>query len=176
MANFYAVHVMAGKESKARDALLARAVAHNMWKNAIVDILIPTEKEYATKRGKRVIVDKKVFPGYIFVKMMLDDDSERVVKNTEGIINFVRVGGKPVPMPDYEIEAILKKLEHHDEVIPKSQFKPNEIISIISGPFEGYSGKIESVDETKGKIKAYVHVFGRDTLSEFEIKDVQVMV
>lgn len=176
MANFYAVHVMAGKEGKARDALLSRAVAQKMWRESILEILIPTEKEYATKRGKRVVVDKKVFPGYIFVKMILDDETESVVKSTDGIINFVRVGGKPVPMPDYEIENILKKLDHSEESVPRSHFKPNEIISIISGPFEGYSGKIESVDEVKGKIKAYVHVFGRDTLSEFEIKDVQVMV
>ena len=176
MANFYAVHVFAGKEGKARDALLARAIAQNLWKNVIFEIIIPTEKEYATRRGQRVVVDRKVFPGYIFVNMVLDDDTEKIIRSTDGIINFVRIGGKPVPMANEEIERILQKLDHGEEESPKSSFKPNEIVSVISGPFVGYSGKIESVDEVKGKIKAYIHVFGRDTLSEFEIKDVQPMV
>jgi transcriptional antiterminator NusG len=174
MENWYSLHVMSGKEGKARDNLLARAIKGNLWQNLIFDILIPTEKEYITRRGKRVIADKKVFPGYIFVKMVLDDETEKIVHATDGVLGFVRSGSKPSPMPDHEIKAILQRLESVDET-PKSHFKANEIVSIISGPFSDFSAKIDSVDETKGKLKAFVNVFGRDTIVEFDIKDVQSM-
>jgi transcriptional antiterminator NusG len=77
MVNYYAIHVMSGRENKTRDLLLSRAVAQKQWQDTILDIIIPTEKEYITRRGKRVIADKKVFPGYIFVKMHLDENSEK---------------------------------------------------------------------------------------------------
>lgn len=174
MENWYSLHVMSGKEGKARDNLLARAIKGNMWQNVIFDILIPTEKEYITRRGKRVIADKKVFPGYLFVKMVLDKETEQVVHATDGVLGFVRSGSRPSPMPDNEIKAILKRLESVDDA-PKSHFKANEIVSIIAGPFADFSAKIETVDETKGKLKAYVNVFGRDTIVEFDIKDVQAI-
>jgi len=175
MSNWYSLHVMAGKEGKARDNLLARAIKSNMWQNVIFDILIPTEKEYITRRGKRVVADKKVFPGYIFVKMVLDDETEKVVYASDGVLGFVKSGSRPSPMPDHEIQAILKRLESNEDT-PKSNFKANDIVSIIAGPFADFSAKIDSVDETKGKLKAYVNVFGRDTIVEFDIKDVQTMV
>jgi transcriptional antiterminator NusG len=174
MENWYSLHVMSGKEGKARDNLLARAIKSNMWQNVIFDILIPTEKEYITRRGKRVIADKKVFPGYLFVKMVLDKETEQVVYATDGVLGFVRSGSRPSPMPDNEIKAILKRLESVDDA-PKSNFKANEIVSIIAGPFADFSAKIDTVDETKGKLKAYVNVFGRDTIVELDIKDVQAV-
>jgi len=173
MVNYYAVHVMSGRENKTRDLLLNRAVAQRQWQDTILDIIIPTEKEYVTRRGKRVVADKKVFPGYIFVKMHLDDNTEKLVQGTDGVTGFVRSGSKPVPVAEKEIETILKNLENSQEDSPKSNFKPNDVVSIISGPFADFSGKIESIDESKGKIKAYVNIFGRDTLVELAIKDVK---
>lgn len=172
MNTWYSLHVMAGKEARARDNLLARAIACNAWQDSIFDILIPTEKEYVTKRGKRQIMDRKVFPGYIFVRMYLDKETEKIVQGTEGVIGFVRTGTKPSPMPDHEIKAILKKLEHDNET-PKSTYKANDIVTIVAGPFADFSAKIETVDDVKGKIKGYVNIFGRDTLVELQMKDVQ---
>jgi transcriptional antiterminator NusG len=175
-SKFYAVHVMPGRENKAKDMLLNRAVAYKAWQDTIFDILVPTEKEFVTVRGKRKIVDKKVFPGYIFVKMFLDEISEKVVQGTDGVSGFVRSGKKPVPMEDSEIQKILNILEKSKDETPKSNFKTNDIILIVSGPFSEFQAKIESVDEAKGRIKAYVNIFGRDTLTELDIKDVQLNV
>lgn len=171
MVQYYAVYVLAGKENKARDLLLSRAITHKHWQNTIFEILIPTEKAYVTSRGKRKIVDKKVFPGYLFVKMYLDKDSEYLVKSTEGITGFVNSAGRPTPVAEEEMQRILKHLSNTEES-PKSQFKANDVISIIEGPFVDYSGTVESVDESKGKLKAFVQVFGRNTLVEFDLKDV----
>jgi transcriptional antiterminator NusG len=170
---YYSVHVVPGRENKARDMLLSRAVAHNAWQDTILEIVIPTSKEYVTRNGKRKIVDKKIFPGYIFVKMYLDEITEKLVKDTDGISGFVRSGKKPVPMEDHEVKRILKNLDNTDET-PQSTYKPNDIVLIVSGPFSDFTGKVESVDETKSKIKAYVNIFGRDTLTEFDMKDVQL--
>jgi len=170
---YYSVHVIPGRENKARDMLLNRAVAHKAWQDTILEIIIPTQKEFVTRNGKRKIVDKKIFPGYIFIKMYLDEYTEKLVQGTDGVSGFVRVGKKPVPMEDYEIEKILKNLENQEES-PQSTFKPNDIVLIVSGPFSEFKGKIESVDETKSKVKAYVNIFGRDTLAEFDMKDVQL--
>lgn len=170
--NWYSLHVMAGKEAKTRDNLLARAIACKAWQESIFDFLIPTEKEYVTKRGKRQIVDKKVFPGYIFVRMYLDKDTEQIVQGAEGVIGFVKNGSRPSPMPDHEIKAILKKLENDNET-PKSTYRANDIVTIVSGPFADFSAKVETVDDVKGKIKGYVNIFGRDTLVELQMKDIQ---
>jgi transcriptional antiterminator NusG len=170
---YYSVHVIPGRENKVRDLLLGRAIAHKAWQDTIFDIIIPTQKEYVTRNGKRKIVDKKIFPGYIFLKMYLDEDSEKLVQGTDGVSGFVRSGKKPVPMEDYEVQKILKNLDSTNET-PQSTFKPNDIVLIVSGPFSEFTGKVESVDETKAKLKAYVNIFGRDTLAEFDMKDVQL--
>lgn len=173
MMNWYAIHTLSGKENKARDLLLNRAVLQRAWQDSIMEIIIPTEKEYVTRRGKRTVIDKKVFPGYIFVKMFLDRETEKLVQGTEGVSGFVRSGAKPVPMSQDEINRILKNLQQPDEA-PKSNFKTNDIIRIVSGPFNDFTGKIDVVDEIKGKIKAYVNIFGRDTLVELSIQDVEI--
>ncbi len=172
MSNWYSLHVMSGKESTTRDKLLARAMSARLWQNSIFDILIPTEKEYVTKRGKRQVVDKKVFPGYIFVKMMLDEDIEKFIYGTDGVVGFVKTGSKPAAIPDAEIQEILKKLADSDGS-PKSNFKVNDIVKIVEGPFSDFPAKIEHVDESKGKVKAFVNIFGRDTSVELDIKDIQ---
>jgi transcriptional antiterminator NusG len=171
--NYYSVFVVPGRENKTRDLLLNRAVSQKIWGDTILDIIIPTEKEYVTKNGQRKIVDKKVFPGYLFVKMYLDKQSEQLIRSTQGVSGFVHVNNKPVPLETYEIDRILRNLENQENT-PKSSYKVNDIIQIVSGPFADFSGKVESVDDIKGKIKAYVMVFGRDTLIELEMKDVEL--
>jgi len=174
MTNWYAIHTLSGKENKARDMLLNRAVLQKAWQDTILEIIIPTEKQYVTKRGKRTVVDKKVFPGYIFVKMFLDKETEKLVQGTDGISGFVRSGTKPVPMSEFEITRILQNLNQPEES-PKSNFKSQDIVTIVAGPFNDFSGKIDSVDEVKGKVKAYVNIFGRDTLVELSIQDVELV-
>jgi transcriptional antiterminator NusG len=172
--NYYSVFVIPGRENKTRDLLLNRAVAQNMWGKSILSILIPEEKEYATKNGERKIVDKKVFPGYLFVKMELDKESEQLVRSTQGVSGFVHINNRPVPLAEHEITRILKNIESKEDT-PKSSFKINDTIGIVVGPFSEFTGKVDSVDDIKGKLKAYVMVFGRDTLVELDIKDVELI-
>jgi len=174
MVRYYAVHTLSGKEKKARDLLLNRAVAQRAWQNSIYEILIPTEKEYVTRNGKRKIVDKKTFPGYLFIKMELDKDSMQLVRSTDGIAGFVELNKKPVPLEDHEVKNILRSMEQAEET-PKASFKVNDVVTIVSGAFADFTGKVESVDDVKGKIKTYVQVFGRETLVEFDIKDVELL-
>lgn len=174
MTQWFTVYVLPGREKKTRDLLLNRSVAQKAWQNSIHDILIPTEKEFVTRRGKRQIIDKKVFPGYLFIKMDMNKDSMFLVKGTEGISGFVQINNKPVPLEDNEVKNILKNIER-SENIPKSTFKVNDIINIISGPFSDFKGKVDFIDDEKGKIKAYVMIFGRDTLVELEMNQVEAV-
>lgn len=170
--NWYSLHVMSNREGKARDNLLARAIKQNMWQNVIFDILIPTEKKYVTRRGKRVVKDDKVFPGFIFVQMVLNDETERVVHASDGVLGFVRSGSRPSPMQDHEIQEILKRLEN-DSDTPKSNFKEKDKVKIVEGPFSDFEAEVIFVDEARGKLKAYVYMFGKDTIVELDIAHVQ---
>jgi transcriptional antiterminator NusG len=174
MVQYYAVHVLSGREQKSRDNLISRAVNQKMWGDTIMDILIPTEKVFTTKNGERKIVDKKVFPGYIFVKAHLDDHTQKLVQGTDGVSGFVRSGSKPVPMSEKEVENILKNIEEAKESAPKAQLKQKDTIRILAGPFADFNGIIESYDPVKGKIKAYINIFGRDTLTELNVDEVEL--
>ena len=101
--NYFSIHVITGHEAKVKDAILSRSIAYKAWQETIFDILIPTEKEYITRGNKRKIVDKKVLPGYVFIKMYLDQDTEKIVQGTDSVLGFVRSGNKPVPMEEHEI-------------------------------------------------------------------------
>ena len=174
MVQYYAVHVLSGRENKSRDNLIARAINQKLWQDTILQILIPTEKTYVTRNGQRKIVDKKIFPGYIFVKAHLDDDTQKLVQGTEGVSGFVRSGTKPVPMSENEVENILKSMEDAKESAPKAQLKQKDTVRILSGPFSDFSGIIDSYDPIKGKIKAFINIFGRDTLTELNVDEVEL--
>lgn len=173
MVNWYTISTSPGKENRARDMLIQRAVNTGLWADSIFDVVIPVEKEFATRRKKRVVVDKKVFPGYIFVKMYLNEHTEQIVMGTDGVKGFVKSGTKPAPVTDMEIQGILARIEHSNSEGPKSHYSVNDIVNIVSGPFADFTAKIESVDESKGKLKAYVNIFGRDTAVELAIQDIE---
>jgi transcriptional antiterminator NusG len=172
-AHYYTVHVVPGRENKTRDLLLNRAITLKAWGETIIEVFIPTRKEYVTRNGKRKIVDKKIFPGYLFIKMYLDDDSEKLVKSTDGVRGFVKSNNKPTPLDVKEIASILNNEDTISDN-PVSKFKENQVITIRNGPFYDFNARVESVDEIKGRIKAYVYVFGRDTLVELDIKDAEI--
>jgi transcriptional antiterminator NusG len=174
--NIFPVHVVAGRESKARDMLLNRAIAQKAWKDTILEIIIPTEKEFVSKNGVRKIIDKKIYPGYIFVKMFLDQDTEKIVQSTDGITGFVRSGTKPVPLSPQEVKNLYKSMEESDISAPKSNFKVNDIVLIVAGPFADLLGQIDTIDEIKGKVKAYIQIFGRQTLTELDIQDIVINI
>lgn len=171
---WYAVHTIAGHENKVRDVLTRRAMVEGFWDYDVFQILIPTEQELTTRAGKRVLVDRKVFPGYILVQMNLTDDVYKLVKSTSGVTGFVQSGNKPLPLEDYEVKRIMKNLESSQEA-PKVAFNRADIIRVIEGPFSDYTGKVEEVHADKEMLKVLINIFGRETPVELEFTQVERM-
>lgn len=169
---WYAVHTIAGHENKVRDVLTRRAKVEGFWEEDLFEILIPIEQELTTRSGKRVLVDRKVFPGYIWILMNLTDDTYKLVKSTSGVTGFVQSGNRPVPMEDYEVRRILSNLESSKEQ-PKVAFGKADIIRVVEGPFSDYTGKIEEVNAEREKLKVLINIFGRETPVELDFTQVE---
>lgn len=169
---WYAVHTIAGHENKVKEILTRRAMSEGYWDLDIYQILIPKEQELSTRSGKRVLVDKKVFPGYILVQMHLSEDTVKLVKSTSGVTGFVQSGNKPVPLGDHEIQRILNNLESNKEA-PRIAFSNGDVIRVIEGPFSDYTGKIEEVNADRKKLRVLISIFGRDTPVELEFTQVE---
>ena len=169
---WYAVHTIAGHENKVRDVLTRRAQVEGYWGQDLFQILIPTEQELQTRGGKRVVVDKKVFPGYILDQMSMTDDTYKLVKSTSGVTGFVQSGNKPVPLEEYEVRRIMTNLETSKEA-PKVAWQKGDAIRVVEGPFSDFSGKIEEVNTDKEKLKVLINIFGRDTPVELEYTQVE---
>ncbi len=170
--SWYAVHTIAGHENKVRDVLTRRAQVEGLWDYDIFEILIPTEKELHTRNGKRVEKDRKVFPGYILVNMMMSDDAFKLVKSTSGVTGFVQSGNKPIPLENYEVMRIMSNLAESQEA-PKVAWNKGENIRVVEGPFSDFSGKIEEVMTDKEKLKVLINIFGRDTPVELDFNQVE---
>lgn len=171
---WYAVHTIAGHENKVKDVLTRRAQVEGFWNTEVFSILIPTEQELSTRAGKRVLVEKKVFPGYILVEMNLTDETYKLVKSTSGVTGFVQSGNKPVPLAQAEVERILRNLESSREQ-PKVAFQRGDIVRVVEGPFSEYTGKIEEVNADREKLKVLISIFGRETPVELDFTQVEKM-
>lgn len=171
---WYAVHTIAGHENKVKNVLTRRAMVEGYWELDLFEILIPTEQELTTRSGKRVLVDRKVFPGYILVQMNMTDDTYKLVKSTSGVTGFVQSGNKPVPLEDYEVKRIMQNLETSKEA-PRVAFNKNDIIRVVEGPFSDYTGKIEEVNADREKLKVLINIFGRETPVELDFTQVERM-
>lgn len=169
---WYAVHTIAGHENRVRDVLTRRAQVEGLWGYDVFQILIPTEREFTTRAGKRVEVDRKVFPGYILIEMNMSDDAYKLVKSTSGVTGFVQSGNKPVPLEDYEVTRIMKNLEKSKET-PKIAWQKGDAIRVIDGPFADFSGRIEEVNSDRERLKVLINIFGRDTPVELEFTQVE---
>ena len=170
--SWYAVHTIAGHENKVRDVLTRRAQVEGLWDYDIFEILILTEKELHTRNGKRVEKDRKVFPGYILINMMMSDDAFKLVKSTSGVTGFVQSGNKPIPLENYEVTRIMTNLEASQET-PKVAWNKGENIRVVEGPFSDFTGKIEEVSTEKEKLKVLINIFGRDTPVELDFNQVE---
>lgn len=169
---WYAVHTIAGHENRVRDVLTRRAQVEGLWNLDIFQVLIPTERELTTRGGKRVEVDRKVFPGYILIQMALTDDTFKLVKSTSGVTGFVQSGNKPVPLEEYEVLRIMKNLETSKEA-PKVTWNKGDAIRVVEGPFSDFTGRIEEVNIDKERLKVLINIFGRDTPVELEYSQVE---
>ncbi|MCE5322869.1 transcription termination/antitermination protein NusG [bacterium] len=168
---WYAVHTYSGHENKVKTNIERRAESMNL-KDKIFRILVPTEAELRTRGGKRQEVQRKVFPGYVLIEMVLDETTWYLVKSTTGVTGFVTSGNKPVPLQDKEIQDILDAIEAPDRK-PKVKWSKDEVVRITSGPFTDFTGKIEEVNVQKEKLKVLISIFGRDTPVELDFSQVE---
>jgi len=168
---WYVAHTYSGYENKVKINLEQRVKSMGM-ESQIFQVLIPTEKVLEIKSGKRKYVQKKVFPGYVVIEMILNNNSWQVVRNTPGITRFVGSGGKPVPLKEIEIDNILKQMGKGEKV-PKLDIEAGENIRIVVGPFTGYTGKVKEIDYEKSKLKAFLSIFGRETSVELGFNDIE---
>ena len=168
---WFVIHTYAGYENKVRTNL-ERRVASMAMQQKIFRILVPTEDEIEVKDGKRRIAKKKVFPGYVLVEMVMDDDSWYVVRNTPGVTGFVGSGSKPLPLQDKEIKSILRQLV--DET-PKFRitYQKGSSVRINSGPFMDFSGIVDEILPEKEKVRVLVSIFGRETPVELDFAQVE---
>ena len=165
--NWYVVHTYAGYENAVMRNLKQRIESLGM-EDKIFNVIVPTEKKIKIKGGKRVEEEEKIYPGYILVDMIVTDDSWYVVRNTPRVTGFVGSDStNPTPLSFEEVESLMARMGQKEPSL-KFDFKVGETVRISDGPFKDYDGKIAEVDETRGRIKVMVPVFGRDTAVELD--------
>jgi len=170
---WYILHTLSGAEEKAKANLEARIKIYN-YQHLIDRIIIPKEQVTEVKLGKRRVLERKFFPGYILVHMEMNDDTLLLVKMTPGITTFIGPRRKPTPISDEEVEKILKRAEESKEKpSPKVIFEKGESVRITGGPFSNFNGVVEEVNLSKGKLKVNVTIFGRTTPVELEFWQVE---
>jgi len=174
--SWYVVHTYAGYENKVKSNLESRIASMNM-EDRIFECVIPMEDVIEFKGGKRVTVQKKVFPGYLLVRCELDDDSWRVVRNTPGVTGFVGLGAKPTPLSRKEVESILQVQPTGTDGAPKkarhrAMFEIGESVRVREGPFADFTGTIAEINEDQMRLKVLVNIFGRETPVELEFSQV----
>jgi transcription termination/antitermination protein NusG len=176
---WFVLHTLSGQELKVKESIEKRLKAEEMGEY-IQEVLVPMEKVAEVRGGKKTVSTRKLYPGYVFVDMVLLDETNRVIekpwyfiRDTQGIIGFVG-GDRPTPAPADEVEFIKAKIaESEDTEKPKVHFDVGETVKINDGPFLNFSGVIEEIDPTRGKLKVTVNIFGRNTPVELEYWQVE---
>ncbi len=172
---WYVIHTYSGYENKVK-ANLERKIHSMGMENQIFNIVVPLEDEMEIKDGKKKVTKKKVFPGYALVDMIVDDRSWYVVRNTPGVTGFVGSGTKPIPLTDAEVKRILKSIGAEEE-LPKKvvplDIEKGQAVRINSGAFEEFAATVADVDNSRGKLKVLVDMFGRETTVELDFDQVE---
>lgn len=167
---WYVVHTYSGHENKVK-ANLERRIGATGMQDKIFRVLVPIEEKVETKQGKRTIVNKKIFPGYVLVEMMMTEETWYIVRNTPGVTGFISSGTKPLPLPEDEIKEILRGMGIR-EARPEIKFERGQSVKVIEGPFEEFVGVIQEIYPDRGKLKVLVSMFGRETPLELDFTQV----
>ncbi len=170
-AAWYVVHCYSGHEEKVKKNLEQRIESMGM-KDYIFDVLVPTEEVIEIKDGQRQIVKRRIFPGYVLVKMIMNERSWYVVRNTPGVTGFVGVGSKPTPLTEEEVEKIMQRVYAPAPQVEVG-FKPGERVRIIEGPFAEFIGIVDEVYPDKGKVRILLSFFGRETPVELDVLQIE---
>ncbi len=170
-ARWYTIHTYAGYENAVERNLKQRIESLGM-ENKIFDVVVPTEKKIRVKGGKRIVEEEKIYPGYILVRMIVDDDSWFVVRNTPRVTGFVGSGNTPVPMEQAEVDSLMKRMTAEAPKHKIDLVKDDPVV-IADGPFKDLEGKVGDIDEERGKVKVMVSMFGRETPVELDFLQVR---
>lgn len=170
-SRWYVIHTYSGYENKVK-ANLEKRVSSMGMADKIFRVIVPMEEHVEVKGGKKKVVQKKVYPGYVLVEMIVTDDSWYVVRNTPGVTGFVGSGTKPTPLLPDEVEGIMRQMGMN-EPKPKINFEVGESVKVRSGPFEGFVGVIDEINSERAKIRVLVSMFGRETPVELDYFQVE---
>jgi len=168
---WYVVHSYSGYENKVKKNLEQRIETMGM-QDKIFQVVVPTEEEIEVRDGQRRTYERRVFPGYILVEMIMTDDSWYVVRNTPGVTGFVGMGNRPTPLRPEEVQRIMKRMEAESPKV-RVTFKPGQKVRIIDGPFSDFIGTVDEINMEKGKVRVLVSFFGRDTPVELDFLQVE---
>jgi transcriptional antiterminator NusG len=168
---WFVVHCYSGYENKVRHNLEQRIETMGM-KNMIFDVVVPTQEEVEVRDGKRRVVERHIFPGYVLVNMALNEESWFVVRNTPGVTGFVGMGNQPTPLRPEEVNQIIKRMEAEVPTV-KVNFKVSERVRIIDGPFNDFRGVVAEIDTKRTKVRVMVSFFGRETPVELDFLQVE---
>ena len=169
--NWYVIHTYSGYENKVKANLEKRVESMDMA-DKIFQVEVPMEEEVEIKDGKKRLVKKKTFPGYVLVQMIMTDDSWYVVRNTPGVTGFVGSGSRPIPLLEEEMKIILGQVKR-EVPVPKIRVEVGQSVEVRDGPFEGFTGVVEEVHPERGKVRVVVSMFGRDTPLELDFSQIQ---
>jgi transcriptional antiterminator NusG len=171
-ARWYIIHVYSGFERKVMSSIREQAQQQGL-QDQFEEIIVPMEEVVEVKRGKKVNAERKFFPGYVLVKMELTDETWHLVRNTGKVTGFLGAHGKPTPIPDAEAERVLHQMQEGIEhPRPLVTFVSGDQVRVTDGPFSSFNGSVEEVDESKGRLKVAVSIFGRATPVELEYSQV----
>lgn len=168
-ARWYVVHTYSGYENKVASNL-EKTVENRNMQDLITDILVPTETVTEVKDNKAREVERKVFPGYVLVKMVLNNDSWYVVRNIRGCTGFVGPESKPIPLSDEEVAAL-----GVDKKNVEVSYRVGDSVNIIDGPFDGFVGTVEEIDTEKNRVRVTINMFGRETPVELELNQAEAI-
>jgi transcriptional antiterminator NusG len=163
---WYVLHTYSGYENKVKKSIETRIEALDL-SDRVYDIVVPTQDEIEIRSGQRHTVQKKVFPGYVLVRMEMDDDTWYALRNTPGVTGFVNINNVPIPLPDSEVQSILKGMTAEAPRV-RITFQVGDTVRITDGPFADFRGEIDEINQEKGKIRVLVSFFGRETPVELD--------
>ena len=169
--HWYAIHTYSGYEDNVARNLTQRVESLG-FEDKIFNVLVPKEKKIRIRGGKREIIEDKIYPGYVLVEMVVDDDSWYVVRNTPNVTGFIGAGTVPTPLSTEEVDILMKRMGV-EEPKYKIDVAPGDRVKITDGPFKDFDGKVSEIDPEKGRIKVFVTIFGRETPVELDFLQIK---
>ena len=170
---WYVLHAYSGYEKKVADSIIEQAGKLGI-SDQIEEVSVPTQNITEVKRGVRVNLERKIFPGYILIKMHLNEDTWHIIKTTPKLSGFLGTKGKPIPISNAEAKRITQQvIDGVEKSIPKVMYDIGEQVKVIDGPFASFNGEIEQIDEEKSRLRVAVSIFGRSTPVDLEYSQVE---